>query len=147
MKRVRSSTGRQWLAKPTRAGFIPTSYGADGSLIEPTVYELDADAVHLAQVVTGKSAAWTDPTHLKIVGTETLALNGMEVVRRSDAKTVFGGVESPAVFKPTIDKPSQLSANDLNRYLDAAKTEWTCQQWRSRCNGSTRGRSASSSWR
>ena len=72
------------------------------------MYELDADAVHLAQVVTGKSAAWTDPTHLKIVGTETLALNGMEVVRRSDAETVFGGVESPAVFKPTIDKPSTV---------------------------------------
>jgi lipopolysaccharide export LptBFGC system permease protein LptF len=45
----------------------------------------------------------------------------MEVVRRSDAATVFAGVESPAVFKPTIDKPSQLSATDLQRYLDAAK--------------------------
>jgi lipopolysaccharide export LptBFGC system permease protein LptF len=30
-------------------------------------------------------------------------------------------VESPAVFRPTIDKPSQLSANDLRAYLNAAK--------------------------
>ena len=45
----------------------------------------------------------------------------MEVVRRFEAETLLAGVESPAVFKPTIDKPSQLSANDLQRYLDAAK--------------------------
>jgi len=119
--RVITRTGRQWLASTDTRRFYSYEFGADGTLIEPTVYELDADAVHLAQVVSGKAASWTDPTHLKVAETETLALNGMEVVRRSDAETIFAGVESPAVFKPTIDKPSQLSANDLQRYLDAAK--------------------------
>lgn len=119
--RAITRTGRQWLASTDTRRFYSYEYGADGNLIEPTVYELDDDAVHLAQVVSGKSASWADPTQLKMIDTETLALNGMEVVRRSDAETVFTGVESPAVFKPTIDKPSQLSANDLQRYLDAAK--------------------------
>ena len=71
--------------------------------------------------MTGKSGAWSDATHLKIADAETLALNGMEVERRSEAETTFAGVESPAVFRPTIDKPSQLSANDLKSYLNAAK--------------------------
>ena len=119
--RAITRTGRQWLASTDTRRFYSYEFGADGTLIEPTVYELDADAVHLAQVVSGKDASWTDPTHLRITDTETLALNGMEVVRRSEAETLFAGVESPAVFKPTIDKPSQLSANDLQRYLDAAK--------------------------
>jgi len=119
--RAITRTGRQWLASTDTRRFYSYEFGADGTLIEPTVYELDADAVHLAQVVSGKDASWTDPTHLRITDTETLALNGMEVVRRSDAETLFSGVESPAVFKPTIDRPSQLSANDLQRYLDAAK--------------------------
>jgi len=119
--RAITRTGRQWLASTDTRRFYSYEFGADGSLIEPTVYELDADAVHLAQVVSGKSASWTDPTHLKITETETLALNGMEVARRAAAETTFAGVESPAVFKPTIDKPSQLSAKDLQRYLDAAK--------------------------
>jgi LPS export ABC transporter permease LptG len=119
--RAITRTGRQWLASTDTRRFYSYEFGADGSLIEPTVYELDADAVHLAQVVSGKTASWTDPTHLKITETETLALKDMEVVRRADAETVFAGVESPAVFKPTIDKPSQLSAKDLQRYLDAAK--------------------------
>jgi LPS export ABC transporter permease LptG len=119
--RAITRTGRQWLASTDTRRFYSYEFGADGTLLEPTVYELDADAVHLAQVVSGKDASWTDPTHLRIADTETLALSGMEVVRRSDAETLFAGVESPAVFKPTIDKPSQLSANDLQRYLDAAK--------------------------
>jgi LPS export ABC transporter permease LptG len=119
--RVITRTGRQWLASTDTRRFYSYEFGADGTLLEPTVYELDPDAVHLAQVVSGKDASWTDPTHLKIAGTETLSLSGMEVARRTDAETLLDAVESPAVFKPTIDKPSQLSANDLQRYLDAAK--------------------------
>ncbi len=119
--RAITRTGRQWLASTDTRRFYSYEFSEDGSLIEPTVYELDAEAVHLAQVVSGKSASWADPTHLKMIETESLALNGMEVVRRADAVTVFAGVESPAVFKPTIDKPSQLSSSDLQRYLDAAK--------------------------
>lgn len=119
--RATTRTGRQWLASTETRRFYSYEFGEDGRLIEPTVYELDSEAVHLAQVVTGKNGVWTDPTHLKITGAETLALKGMEVERRTDAETVFAGVESPAVFKPTIDQPSQLSARDLRSYLNAAK--------------------------
>ena len=119
--RATTRTGRQWLASTETRRFYSYEFGEDGRLIEPTVYELDSEAVHLAQVVTGKSGVWTDPTHLKITDAETLALKSMEVERRKDPETVFAGVESPAVFKPTIDRPSQLSAHDLRRYLDAAK--------------------------
>ena len=119
--RAITRTGRQWLASTDTHRFYSYEFAEDGSLIEPAVYELDADAVHLAQVVTGKSATWTDASHLKINETETLALKGMEVESRHAAETVFAGVDSPAVFKPTIDKPSQLSAKDLQAYLRAAK--------------------------
>jgi LPS export ABC transporter permease LptG len=119
--RATTRTGRQWLASTETGRFYSYEFGEDGRLIEPAVYELDSEAVHLAQVVNGKSGVWSDPTHLKILDAETLALKGMEVERRTDAETTFAGVESPAVFKPTIDKPSQLSAHDLRSYLNAAK--------------------------
>ena len=118
--RAITRTGRQWLASTDTRRFYSYEFGEDGSLVEPTVYELDPDAVHLAQVVTGKSANWADASHLKISDTETLTLKGMEVERRTAPETIFTGVESPAVFKPTIDKPSQLSAKDLRTYLRAA---------------------------
>ena len=114
-------SGRQWLASTDTHRFYSYEFSEDGRLIEPAIYELDQDAVHLAQVVRGDSAMWADASHLKINNTETLTLKGMEVEARKAPETIFAGVDSPAVFKPTIDKPSQLSANDLQTYLRAAK--------------------------
>ncbi|HJT66596.1 MAG TPA: LptF/LptG family permease [Pyrinomonadaceae bacterium] len=119
--RAITRTGRQWLASTDTHRFYSYEFSEDGQLVQPVVYELDADAVHLAQVVSGESAAWTDDSHLKITNTETLTLKGMEVEARKAPETIFSGVDSPAVFKPTIDKPSQLSARDLQAYLRAAK--------------------------
>jgi len=119
--RATTRTGRQWLASTETRRFYSYEFGDDGRLIEPTVYELDSEGVHLEQVVNGKSGIWSDSTHLKVNEAETLALKGMGVERRIDAETTFTGVESPAVFKPTTDRPSQLSARDLRSYLDTAK--------------------------
>lgn len=119
--RAMTRTGRQWLASTETRRFYSYEFGEDGRLMEPTVYELDADAVHLARVVNGKTGVWLDPTHMKIIEAETLTLKGLEVERKNEAETIFAGVEAPTVFKPTIDKPSQLSSRDLKSYLDAAK--------------------------
>lgn len=119
--RAITRSGRQWLASTDTRRFYSYEFAEDGSLLEPTVYELDPEAVHLAQVVNGKTANWTDASHLKLTDTETLTLSGMEVDSRKAPETVFADVESPAVFKPTIDKPSQLSAKELQVYLRAAK--------------------------
>jgi lipopolysaccharide export LptBFGC system permease protein LptF len=119
--RATTRTGRQWLASTDTRRFYSYEFTEDGRLIEPTVYELDPDAVHLARVVNGKSGVWSDPTHLKLSEAETLTLKDLEVQRKTENETIFAGVESPTVFKPTIDKPSQLSSRDLRSYLDAAK--------------------------
>ncbi|HEU4834617.1 MAG TPA: LptF/LptG family permease [Pyrinomonadaceae bacterium] len=119
--RATTRTGRQWLASPDTGRFYSYEFGEDGKLIEPTVYELDKEAVHLARIVNGKSGAWSDPAHLKIFEAETLTLKELEVERKTEAETTLTGVESPAVFKPTIDKPSQLSSRDLKSDLDARK--------------------------
>ena len=119
--RATTRTGRQWLASTDTRRFYSYEFTEDGRLIEPAVYELDPEAVHLARVVNGKSGVWTDPTHLNVSEAETLTLKDLEVERKSEAETIFAGVESPTVFKPTIDKPSQLSSRDLKGYLDAAK--------------------------
>ncbi len=119
--RATIGTGGQWLASTDTRRFYSYEFTEDGRLIEPTVYELDPEAVHLARVVNAKSGVWVDPTHLKLSEAQTLTLKGLEVERKTESETIFAGVESPAVFKPTIDKPSQLSSRDLRTYLDAAK--------------------------
>src|SRR5689334_20906481 len=123
--RAITRTGRQWLASTDTRRFYSYEFSEDGQLIQPVIYELDPEAVHLVQMVSGESATWIDASHLNLKNTETLTLKGMEVEARKASETIFAGVESPAVFKPTIDKPSQLSAQDLQTYLRAAKQRGT----------------------
>jgi lipopolysaccharide export LptBFGC system permease protein LptF len=92
-----------------------------GALVEPTVYELDSDGVHLSKVLTGKDASWTDPSHLKINSAQVLSLKELEVEEQTVPELTLDHVESQAVFKPTIDKPSQLSSSGLLSYLNSAK--------------------------
>ena len=119
--RVITSTGRQWLASIDTRRIYSYEFDERGNLTEPTIYELDSEAVHLSKVVSGSSGTWVDPSHLKLVNCETLALKGMGVERSVEAETTFASVESPEVFKPSIDKPSQMSAVGLSTYLKAAK--------------------------
>ena len=120
--RAITSSGRQWLASTDTHRFYSYEFDEiNGTLIQPTIYELDGEAVHLAKIVTGKTAQWSSLNQLKVGNTETLALNGMEVLRQTGSETTFDGVESAQVFKPSIDKPSQLSSNDLVSYVKTSK--------------------------
>jgi lipopolysaccharide export LptBFGC system permease protein LptF len=124
--RVITGTDRQWLASPDTHRLYSYEYDdTRGTLNEPVVYELDADGVHLSKVTTGKLGNWIDASHLKISDAETLSLVGMDVVRQSANEVTIASVESRAVFRPTIDKPSQLSATGLSSYLKAAKQRGT----------------------
>ena len=120
--RVISGSGRQWLASTDTHRFYSYEFDeTNGTLIEPTIYELDSDAVHLSKIVSGKTANWTAPNELQVENTETLALKGMEVVRQVEAERTFDGVESAQVFKPSIDKPSQLSSKALVSYVKTSQ--------------------------
>ncbi len=120
--RAFTPTGRQWLASTDARRFYSYEFDeTQRSLTDPTVYELDADAVHLSKVVNGKTANWSGANQLRIAETETLALNGMEVVRQVNPETTLEAVEGSEVFKPSIDKPSQMSSTGLRGYLKAAK--------------------------
>ena len=120
--RAITGAGRQWLASVESRRFY--SYEFDdqaGVLSEPAVYELDDNAVHLRRVTTGKLGIWTANNQLLIKDSETVNLNGMVVERQHEAETAIAGVDSPQVFRPTVDKPSQLSVLALRSYLKAAK--------------------------
>jgi lipopolysaccharide export LptBFGC system permease protein LptF len=92
-----------------------------GVLIEPAIYELDDEAVHLSRVITGKQGVWTADNQLQIKDAETVTLRGMLVDRQDEKEVLLAGAEPPQVFRPTVDKPSQLSVLALSGYLKAAK--------------------------
>ena len=120
--RAITGTGRQWLASIESRRLYSYEFDEQaGVLIEPAVYELDDNAVHLRGVTTGKLGTWTANSQLLIKDAETVNLNGMVVERQHETETAIAGVESPQVFRPTVDKPSQLSVLALRSYLKAAK--------------------------
>jgi LPS export ABC transporter permease LptF/LPS export ABC transporter permease LptG len=120
--RAITGTGRQWLASIESRRLYSYEFDEQaGVLSEPTVYELDDNAVHLRRVTTGKLGIWTANHELLIKDAETVNLNGMVVERQHQPETAIAGVDSPQVFRPTVDKPSQLSVLALRSYLKAAK--------------------------
>jgi len=120
--RVITGSGRQWLASTENNRLYSYEFDQPNSkLHQPIVYELDKEGVHLATVVMGTEGGWTDNTHLAIKDAQIIARKGMEIERQTAPEHTVSGVEPPQVFRPSIDKPSQLSAKGLNSYLKAAK--------------------------
>ena len=120
--RAITGTGRQWLASVENHRLYSYEFDEQaGVLNEPTIYDLDDDAVHLRRVTTGKLAVWTTTNQMMIQDAETINLRGMTVDRQTEKETQLSGVDSPQVFRPTVDKPSQLSVAALKVYLKAAR--------------------------
>jgi LPS export ABC transporter permease LptG/LPS export ABC transporter permease LptF len=120
--RAITGSGRQWLASVENRRFYSYEFDEQSEvLIEPAIYELDADAVHLKRVTTGKQGVWIASNQLLIKDAETVNLRGMVVERQIEKESQVAGVDAPQVFRPTVDKPSQLSVLALSSYLKAAK--------------------------
>ena len=120
--RAITGTGRQWLASVENRRLYSYEFDEQsGVLNEPAIYELDEEAVHLSRVTTGKLGVWTSSNEMQIRDAETVNLRGMLVERQAEKETRLVGVDSPQVFRPTVDKPSQLSVLALSDYLKAAR--------------------------
>ncbi|MFN2492966.1 MAG: LptF/LptG family permease, partial [Pyrinomonadaceae bacterium] len=120
--RAITGTGRQWLASVESKRLYSYEFDEQrGVLIDPAVYELDEEGVHLRRVSAGKSGVWTSSNQMLIKDAETVSLLGINVERRAERELILGAVDPPQVFRPTVDKPSQLSVRALSAYLRAAK--------------------------
>jgi LPS export ABC transporter permease LptF/LPS export ABC transporter permease LptG len=120
--RVITRTGRQWLASAESNRLYSYEFDdQNGVLHEPVVYELDSEGVHLSGVVTGPLGYWSDASHLAIKDAQVIRLKGLEVEQHKEPESVRASVEPPQVFKPSIDRPSQLSAKGLSAYLNSLR--------------------------
>lgn len=120
--RATTRTGRQWLASSENRRLYSYEFDEQrGVLNEPTIYELDDDAVHLRRVISGKRATWTAPTKMLVEQAETVGLQGLVIEQQTGGEARVGEVDPPDVFRPTVDKPSQLSVTTLSSYLRASK--------------------------
>ena len=121
--RATTTLGRQWLASTETGRLYAYDYEEeDGTLQEPAIYEFDAEGVHLAQIIKGGTGRWITPSSMEVEMAELVGLKGERVSRESGNKFQVERVASPEVFKPGIDKPSQLSAKDLSAYIKKTRS-------------------------
>jgi len=120
--RAITGSGRQWLASVESHRLYSYEFEEQNdSLNQPAVYELDEEGVHLRSVTMGKSAAWAGNNQLVIKDAETVRLQDMIVEHQQQDQQILSSIDSPQVFRPTVDKPSQLSVTDLHGYVKAAR--------------------------
>ena len=119
--RATTGTGRQWLASAESNRLYSYEFNEQtNSLEQPTIYEFDSEGVHATTVTSGSNGKWISPNRVALRDAEVLAFQGMQIQRQAPEQIEIA-IEPLAIFKPTIDKPSQLSAAGLKSYVAAAK--------------------------
>jgi len=113
---------RRWLVSSD--GLRIYSYDFDERrqvLLKPAIYEFDDHQIELKRVTTGEEGKWLSPNEFEISKAQWVDLNDKRVTRQSAVQLKIGGVDPPSVFKPTVDRPSQLNAEKLKVYIKTLK--------------------------
>jgi LPS export ABC transporter permease LptG len=119
---VAAGTERRWLVS-TDGGRI-YSYDFDERrqvLLKPAIYEFDNRQIELKRVTTGEEGKWLSPNEFEISKAHWIDLDDKRVTQQSAAQLKISGVDPPAVFRPTVDRPSQMSADRLKLYIKTLK--------------------------
>jgi LPS export ABC transporter permease LptG/LPS export ABC transporter permease LptF len=113
-----TQAGRLWLASTETGRIYSYEYdGTGGKLYDVLVYEFDVEGVHLRRIIKGETADWTEDGRMVLEGVEETSLEGLQMMSRRRASLEMERPDSPDLFKPWADKPSQLSAKELSTYI------------------------------
>ncbi len=117
-----TGTGHQWLASAESSRLYSYDYDEQHhALRDLTVYDFDPQGIHLERLTRGDQGAWTAGRTMTIRNAEIIGIRGMEIAREAKEQTELIGIDAAQVFRPSVDKPSQLSSRGLSAYLKASK--------------------------
>ncbi len=113
---------RRWLVSTDGARIY--SYEFDERrevLLKPAIYEFDDQQIELKRVTTGEEGKWLSPNQFEISKAQWIDVNDARVTRQSAEQLKISGVDPPSVFRPTVDRPSQVNADRLRIYIKNLK--------------------------
>jgi LPS export ABC transporter permease LptG/LPS export ABC transporter permease LptF len=120
--RAITGTGRQWLASADSNRLYSYDYDEQHQILRDlTVYDFDPQGIHVVKITKGTQGQWTANNLMALTRVETLAIHDLEIAREVKDELSLKGIDGPQVFRPTADKPSQLSSQSLSSYLKSAK--------------------------
>lgn len=113
---------RRWLVSADGARIY--SYEFDEGrqvLLKPAIYEFDDHQIELRRVTTGEEGKWLTASQFEISRAHWIDVGDARVTQQSAAQLKINGVDPPSVFRPTVDRPSQLTAARLQVYIKTLK--------------------------
>jgi LPS export ABC transporter permease LptG len=117
--RTSAPLGRQWLASADGRRIYHFEFDeARSLLLAPVIYEFDAEGVHIVRIIEGETGRWDEARPDRLIlggGSEFLLDGGGKATAGGDL--ALAGVESIEVFKPGLNKPSQMSSGQLSDYI------------------------------
>ena len=117
-----SGSERRWLVSTDGARIY--SYEFDERrqvLLKPAIYEFDEHQIELTRVTMGEEGKWLSANEFEISRAQWIDLNESRVARQSAEQIRIARVDPPSVFRPTVDRPSQLNADRLRAYIKNLK--------------------------
>ena len=115
-------SGRRWLVSADGARIFSYEFDEQRQmLLKPSIYDFDARGVELTRVTSGEQGKWLTSSDMEIGGAQWISLDAPQVSRQSAQTMKISGVDPPVVFRPTVDRPSQLSAERLRDYIKTLK--------------------------
>ncbi|HEX8140281.1 MAG TPA: LptF/LptG family permease [Pyrinomonadaceae bacterium] len=122
VSRTNTNAGRQWLAAAGNGRLYSYEYEDESSRLKDlTVYDFDAEGVHLRQATRALEGVWTAPDRLELREAQILFFRGEATERVRAARMPLEGVEPEEVFRPGTDKPAYLNAGQLSAYIKSVK--------------------------
>jgi LPS export ABC transporter permease LptG len=122
LSRTTTNTGRQWLASAESTRLYSYEFDEQHqTLTDLAIYDFDAAGVHLQRVTSAEEGKWRTNSDLVLKNAETLNLQGLELQHEKKPELEISGFDAPQNFKPSVDKPSQLSSSGLRDYVKSAK--------------------------
>lgn len=117
--------GRQWLASALTSNGRLYSYElvdeGQGSLLDPAIYEFDAEGVHLSRIVTGKDGIWQGESAILIREAKVIDLRSGATGEQSRRELLLEGVEPAEAFKLKLNKPAHLNSDELSAYIKTVR--------------------------
>ncbi|HMH44032.1 MAG TPA: LptF/LptG family permease [Pyrinomonadaceae bacterium] len=113
---------RRWLVSADGARIY--SYDFDDRrqvLLKPSIYEFDDHQIELKRVINGEEGKWLAGNKFEISKAQWINLDQPKVAREAADQLQITGIDGPAAFKPTVDRPSQLDTVGLRNYVAALK--------------------------
>ena len=113
---------RRWLVSTDGSRIYSYEFDTQRQvLLRPAIYEFDSRGVEVKRIVSGEEGKWLKPRELEISKPQWINLDEAQVSRQSAESLTLDNVDPPAVFKPIVDRPSQLNAARLREYIKPLK--------------------------